>query len=219
VRSVLKTVDQLSKISSNLHELETAISLGSAILTGVEGLLGLDTTSCLAAYRASLAPALTRPFVAQFSALLTPPAPSDVSVLNVQNGRLFIDSPKGTAPYNSSDFVLISVDGVAERDDVSRLSFNLRRLAALKAMGEGAEGLERAKGLLTTVYAEMLGSPDLISAQADHLFDLWRQELVERKALLDKTRSLTKEGDADEGTDTLSPVAKKLNSALRRLDI
>jgi hypothetical protein len=82
VRSVLRTVEALSKLSANLYQLETSAAVGGAILTSIEGLLGLSTTVCLAAYRGSLVRSLTRPFAAQCLALLTPSASELPSALN-----------------------------------------------------------------------------------------------------------------------------------------
>jgi hypothetical protein len=210
VRSVLKTIDALSKISTSLHELEMVASVGGAILTGVEGVLGLRTTTCLAAYRGSLVPRLTKPFSAQFCALLTPPVPKELSALRVQDGRLFADQTEGIARYKNSEFLLLSVYGAEERDDMSRLPVNARRIAALKAVGQGTDGFSRAKGLLTAAYAEMLESPDMTINHADHLFELWRKELMDRRVQLEKTHALK-----DGAEEVLDRTACKLNAAMR----
>ena len=214
VRSLLRTVSSISKLAANLHDLDAMVAIGGAILTGVEGLLGLATTTCLAAYRGSLAPSLIRPFSAQFSALLTPPVLPDLAVLSVCDGRLVADADVAPVPYRGSDFVLISVEGMKDRDDLNQLPFNARRLAALKALREGRDGITRAKGILTTGYGEMLESPDMTSGQADRVFEVWRQELSARKSELEKMRALSQA----EHEPALDPNTTRLNEAVHLLD-
>jgi hypothetical protein len=211
-RSLLKTISSLSKICVSVHELEASIAIAGAVLTGVEGLLGLGTTVCLAAYRGSLAPIVSKPFRAQFCALVSPPAPRDISRVSVIDGRLCVDALPKPEPYRVSDYVLISVDGIRERPDIAKLQFSDRRVEALKALTEGKDGIERAKGILTTAYADMLASPDMIAPQSDILFGKWCEELKSKK---EKLRHLAVGTDGEQ----LTSLARKLNQGARLLDM
>jgi hypothetical protein len=214
VRSILATVGTLSKAVANLKELESAIAIGSAILDGLEGLLRLKTTVCLAAFRNSLAPAVHRPFRAQSGVLVTPPAPSNISDLRVVSGRLHIDTPAGVVPYRDSDFVLLSVEGIERREDLK--PFSSRKVEALKALNDGKDGSIRAKSLLLTVYNDMLDSPDMTVDQADEVYSTWRSELVKRERLVNSRQSLSKE-TAKPPVGRKDVQSERLNRAVEEL--
>jgi hypothetical protein len=216
VRSIMKTIGGLAHLSSSLHELEVALGVASAILAGVEGLLGLETTSSLAAYRGSLAPSVAKPFRAQVAALVTPPIPSAADSLWSIDGRLCL-GPEKARRYAASDFVLVSVEGSETRTDVSKLPFGRRRGAALRALTEGAEGLTRAKGILLTAYAEMLESLEMTAPNADKVFDSWLQEYEVRKALVERVAHLGPETGAKAPEGGSSAKIAKLNKAVHRL--
>lgn len=215
VRSIMKTIGGLVRLTSSLHELEPALGVASAILAGVEGLLGLEATSSIAAYQGSLAPSVAKPFRAQVAALVTPPVPNATDSLWSIDGRLCL-GPDKTRRYAASDFVLVSVEGSETRTDVGKLPFGRQRGAALRALTEGAEGLTRAKGILLTAYAEMLESLEMTAPHAEKVFESWLQEFDARKKLVERVVHLGPEREAKAPDGGAAKIAK-LNKAVHRL--
>ena len=217
VRSVLTTIGGLTQLASSLHELEPALGIASAILSGVEGLLGLDATKSISAYRGSLAPSVSRPFQAQAAALVAPLAPSAAVDLWSVNGRLCLGADENRR-YTASDFVLFSVEGAETRSDIGKLSFGRHRGAALRAMTEGAEGTSRARASLLTAYAEMLDSPEMTTPDADRVFNAWLSEFEQRKETIQRAAHLGPVTKADMRASERATKIEKLDRAVRRLE-
>jgi hypothetical protein len=212
--TLLKVVESLSASLGGPGEIPTIAKAGSALLEGVEGLLGLEETRYLAGLRLSMATSPLDPLTATFSALIAPPGPVDAKHLFVEDRRLLLEKNGDTAiPYRDSDFVLLSVTGSAAREDENLLPFYQLKIDALDALWDGDEGLKRAKANLIAAYQQMRKSPDMTPAEASRLFDVWLQEFESEKNRLEKTRAMPlqgREAKRDSLTRDLNDAAKRL---------
>jgi hypothetical protein len=211
-RSIMTTIGTLSKEVPVLRELDTAMLIGGAILDGVEGLLRIKDTTCLAAFYLSLDPSNFKPFSGQFCALVTPPVP-DSAALKVVDRRLKIVDGKDEQPYSGSDFVLFSVEGATERRDLN--PFDTHQQEAMAVMTTGEDGTKRAKAMLLTAYGDMLRSPDMIADQADAVFLDWQGQFAKRQKILESLNALPLEERPKEP----DPLGDKLNGAVHALSL
>jgi hypothetical protein len=92
--------------------------------------------------------------------MLVPPAPP-LGALYVSDDRLRHDTGEGPRPFERSDFVLLGIHGKEYRDNESRLPFYRLRNRAFRAVADGEESWQRAKGYLISAYQEMSDSPDI----------------------------------------------------------
>jgi hypothetical protein len=213
VRALLNVVDSLSAALGAPGELQTIVKTGGALLQGVEGLLGLRETTYLAGHRVSMAASPFDPFTAGYSALITPPAPTDLVALRVEDRRLYIDADGGSRPYRDSDFLLLSFTGSEARGDENLLPFYHLKVDALSALLDGEDGVKRGKANLIAAYQQMRRSPDVTQAEAVRLFDAWLKEFEAEKTRAEQIRSMS----AVRRESGLDPIARELNDAARRL--
>jgi hypothetical protein len=104
----------------------------------------------------------------------------------VDDGRLHVRTPSGTAPYTDHDFILLSVVPVKTRDDYKSLPFydEWRRTQALVVDGDLAAAERAWRRTAGALY-----SPDLIEPQQQLLYAEYEKryrELLERFALADE---------------------------------
>jgi len=212
-RSLLRVVDSLSASLGGAGDLPLIAKTGAALLDGVEGLLGLEETTCLAGHRIAMAISPFDPFAAGFSALIAPPAPDDNGRLRVTERRLCLETDDGIHPYRDSDFVLLGITGSDARGDENLLPFYPLKIDALTAVWDGDEGIKRGKANLVAAYQQMRRSPDITTAEAGRLLDAWLEEFEAEKKRAEQVRSMPLAARERE----LDPVAQNLNEAVRRL--
>jgi hypothetical protein len=211
--TLLRIVDSLSASLGAPGQLQTIAKTGGALLEGVEELLGLQETTYLAGHRISLGNSPFDPFIAGFSALISPPTPEDPTRLRIEDRRLYLEANGGSRPYRDSDFVLLSITGTEARGDEYLLPFYPLKVDALTTLWDGEEGLKRSKANLIAAYQQMRRSPDVTTAEASRLFDGWLEEFQAEKKRMEHTRSMPlerREAKPD-------PLSHDLDDAVRRL--
>jgi hypothetical protein len=216
-RKLLSVVERLSGALGAAAQLSTIAKTGAALLEGVEGLLGLDGTVMLAGQRISLTPSPLDPLRTGFYAILTPPVPTHPDKLCVRDRRLHTSGAAGTrdrTPYRESDFVLLGISGSEVRGDDSLLPFNDLKMDAMRALWDGADGVEIAKANLIAAYQQMRTNPDVTKREASMLFDRWLIEFEEERKRVGKVRSMS-----DRRTRGTPPeLAADVANALRRIE-
>lgn len=175
VSALLNVVDSLSKIAG-ASQLSSFAHTGSVIQQGFEGLLGLKETTSVAANQTSLARQPLDPLLGGYFALIAPPMPVDESQLIVRRDRLLIRQDGKEMPYRASDFVLFSIAGATERNDMSLFPFYELKETAIRAAAQGGKGTERGRASLFGAYQQMLGSDDMTANDAKRKFDDWCSE-------------------------------------------
>jgi hypothetical protein len=214
-KALLKCVDSLSDAIGGPAEMGTIAKTGSALLAGLDGLLGLQETKYLAGHRVSTAFSPLDPFRTGFSVLITPPTP-DIADLRVDGRRLQAKARRGDfQSYRQSDYVLLSIIGGEARGDENLLPFYALKMRALEAVWDGAGGVKRAKANMAAAYQEMRRSPDLTAAEAGRLLDLWLQELGAEQERASRVHPMS----ATEGARTRDPLADDLDAATARIGL
>lgn len=214
-RTLLKVVETLSGAVAGAGEIAGIARTATALLEGVEGLLGLEETVYLAGQRISLATSPLDPFTSGFSALIAPPAPERPADLLVQDRRLFIEGKDGIMPYRDSDFVLLNIVGSEAREDENLFPFYRLKAAAIDAVMEGGEGIKRGKANLLAAYQQMRNSPDVTEAEARRLFDKWMQEFEDEMARAEAVHAMP----IEQKTFARARVAEDLDAATKRLGL
>jgi hypothetical protein len=210
---LLKVIDTLSNALGDPGQMQAIAKTGTALLEGVEGLLGMSETTYLAGLRAAMVKSPVEPLLAQYCALITPKAP-EISDLSVIRGRLHVKSNGSTESYRRSDFVLLSIMGSETRGDETNLPFFQLKTDALAALWDGKGGTERAKSNLIAAYQQMRKSPDMTELETGRLFDSW---LAEFKVELDRV-ARTRAMPVQQHARAVSALAKDLNDATLRID-
>jgi len=214
-RGLFKCVDSLSEAIGGAAEMATIAKAGSALLAGLDGLLGLQETTYLAGHRVSTAFSPLDPFRTGFTVLITPPTP-DIAELRVDGRRLQAMAPGGGfRSYRQSDYVLLSIIGDDARGDENLLPFYPLKLRALEAVWDGEGGTKRAKANLASAYQEMRRSPDLTAAEAGRLLDLWLQELTAEQERARRIRAMSSPGSAP----ARDPLADDLDAAAAKIGL
>lgn len=216
-RSLLRVIDNLSSALPGAGEMATVAKVGSALLDGVQGLLGLGDTVYLAGQRLSFTPSALDPLKACYSALVAPPVPVDASQLTVNSKRLFLANGKEAQPYRGSDFVLLGLSGNVERGNESTLPFYAMKMDALMALGDGEEGVKRGKAAMITAYQQMRKSPDITARQAGELFDQWVKEFEIEMDRFEKLRSMPTHVISEPQNKPAPELTQDLNAAAARL--
>jgi hypothetical protein len=163
VRAVLRTAERLTAAIADPGGIATFERTTEAVVSAIESVFGLAPMRYLAGARLAARKAV-QPFRSGYVAVLVPPA-SRLGALNVSDDRLCCDTCEGHRPFEGSDFVLLGIHGKEYRDDESRLPFYRLRNRAFRAVADGEESWQRAKGYLISAYQEMTDSPDLTQAQ------------------------------------------------------
>jgi hypothetical protein len=213
--ALLKAVDTLSSSLSLTGQMEMVAKVGSALLGIVEGMIGLEGTKYLSGHRVSLAVSPLNPFNAGYSAVITPPAPENVSSLLVIDHRLHVEHGERLTPYRDSDFALMSIIGSETREDINLLPFYPLKKEAISAIWDGEDGIKRGKANLIAAYQQMRNGDDITEAEAGKLFDAWVTEFEAEKIRLERTRSMP----VEPGKNRRSPLADDFDGALKRLGL
>ncbi len=216
-QKLLSVIERLSGALGAASQLAMIAKTGAALLEGVEGLLGLDGTVMLAGQRISLTTSPLDPLRTGFYAMITPPVPQNPDTLRVCDRRLYVSSAAGASdqtPYRESDFVLLGISGSEVRGDDSLLPFNDLKMDAMRALWDGADGVEIAKANLIAAYQQMRKNPDVTQREASVLFDHWLEEFEAERKRASKVRSMS-----DRRTRGTPPeLATDMANALRRIE-
>jgi esterase/lipase superfamily enzyme len=190
-KGVMKFVEGVSSAIGIPANIGLLTKVGNAFIDGLDTLLGMQGTVPIMGHRVEFDTAT----IAGFSSacfLLTSETRIDESLLRVTEGRLSVLSADGVQQdFRNADYVLYSILGNSRRGDESSLSFYPMRKQALNSVLSGEEGWRRAKATLLSMYQEMVSSDDLISAEADELFETYKAELLKAREKLQTTKALS----------------------------
>ncbi len=187
-RMLLRTAERLSGAITGPGGVATFEKTAEALVSAVEAVFGLTPMRYLAGARLAARKG-TRPFGSGYVAVMTPPT-APIETLRVDNDRLLLDTADGPRRWEGSDFVLLGIHGMPRRGDESRLPFYRLRDRAMRAVADGDQSWERAKGILISAYQEMKASPDVTEFEAGVLFDEWRETMRSERGRLDVVRNL-----------------------------
>ncbi|WP_441228221.1 hypothetical protein AB7813_14715 [Tardiphaga sp. 20_F10_N6_6] len=191
-RNVLKFVEGLSSAVGIPADVAFLAKAGESVLDGIEALLGLADTQPIMGHRIELDTS-SMSGLSSTTWMLSKNSVDDPSKLVVEDGRLFVRSAeKASDPYRGSDYILYSITGNSRRGDESSLPFYGLRKQAFEAILGGDEGWKRAKAILLSVYQQMVTSDDLTAAEADELFQKYKNELVEAREVFKGTTMLSR---------------------------
>lgn len=214
VKSLLKVVEQLSSLVG-FDQVGTMIKAGGMVLDGLKEVLGADGTDCLAEHRFNLPRQTTVPFESGSWALVLPPTPPKEGTLHLSDGRLFEQNKNGSAPYEASDFLVFSVEGIERRQNIQISAANGLREQALKAAREGKDSRQRAKALLLSALQQLGLDGDFTQREAGILFDEWIGEFKRTAENYDQAHAMP----VQQKTPKLSNEVRTLNSAAAQLDL
>jgi hypothetical protein len=214
-KALLRCVDNLSEAIGGPADMAAIAKTGSALVAGLDGLLGLQETRYLAGHRVSTAFSPLDPFRTGYSVLITPPTPN-IADLRVDGRRLEAKASRGEfQSYRQSDYVLLGITGGEARGDENVLPFYGLKMRALEAVWDGPGGVKRAKANLASAYQEMRRSPDLTAAEAGRLLDLWLEELAAEQERASRVRPMS----TPEGARPRDPLADDLDAATARIGL
>ena len=135
----------------------------------------------------------------------------------IDTGRLAVRDQRlvklDDTPFRDEDFVLYSLSASNRRDEVGTLPFyeNVAAMDAASLSGD-ADGWQRAKATLLTIYQQMLTSPDLVKRQAEEIFTDLLERMKRNRGTGDSVRLL------GEGSSTFAETySERANSALKLL--
>jgi hypothetical protein len=212
-RSLLRTAERLTGAIADPGGIVTFEKTTEAVVSAIESVFGLTPMRYLAGAQLAARKAIL-PFRSGYVAVLVPPAPP-VRALSVSDDRLCHDTGEGPRPFEGSDFVLLGIHGKEYRDDESRLPFYRLRNRAFRAVADGEESWQRAKGYLISAYQEMADSPDITQAQAGRLFDEWLEAIQSERLRIRAARNL---GPAQQAPQARANNADALDRALARIN-
>jgi hypothetical protein len=163
-QSIMKLIERIAASQTGIPGVATALNLGSILLDGVQALLDLGENEPVMGQRFGINTSSLSGFLPLTRTLIKD---SSIDVeLHVRDGRLLV----GDGEFQDSDFVLYSISKVLQRDDHRALPFFPLVTDACAAVTKGPDGNEAAKGILITLYNEMLKSEDLTYQDRERLF-------------------------------------------------
>ena len=212
-RTLLRTAERLTGAIADPGGIATFEKTTEAVVSAIESVFGLTPMRYLAGARLAARKAIV-PFRSGYVAVMVPPGAS-LETLRVCDDRLCHDTGDGPRPWQGSDFALLGIHGMECRDDESRLPFYRLRNRAFRAVADGEESWQRAKGYLISAYQEMADSPDVTQAQAGRLFDQWLEAIQSERARIRAARNL---GPAQRAPQARGQDADALDQALARIN-
>lgn len=169
------------------------LRIADAIVSGIEGLLGIGQTVPVLAYSKEFDPTAGDELAESYILLIDRPERElNTREFWVINNKLYTgSSPSSVVPYEATDFVLVSLRKTTERDDIQSLPFYPMWEQAVKEATLPYEGhWKLAKASLASLYQAMVLSPDLtedhVTTLRGHFIELLqqrRQEAVELSSL------------------------------------
>ena len=180
VLGLLRAVERFSEIVPYWAELSNYLKVGERVLDTVEEMLGFGDTTPIVGHRFEIDPDAGDNLRPAYFALLDK-AEIDANRLWVKNSRLYEGpSSKEAKSLDNSDFTLYSITANDTRSDERTLPFYpLVEDAQAAALASTEDSWVRAKVLLATLNQKLLLSPDLTRQQAQALFKVYRDWVVQ----------------------------------------
>jgi hypothetical protein len=177
-KRVLQIAEGLSNAIGLPAEMSTLTKIGNSVVDSVEALFGMEDSEPLLGRRVELNASPIDGFRQRAVALFRNGNPPDPS-LKVLGGRLQHSMDR---EYSGSDFVLYTVWRSESNENERGLTFypQVERMLQDAAAGDETSWL-RAKSTLIAIYQQMLTSADLTASDADRLFSVYKQDVLEAR--------------------------------------
>lgn len=175
-KGLLKFIQGVSSAVGTPADIGTLTKVGEALVDGLDTLLDMSDTVPLLGQRIEISTASIAGLSSAYW-LLSDQKELNTANVKVENGQVF-KNDDGQTPIPATDYVLYSLEAQSRRGDESKLPFYPLRKKALDAVSGGEEGWTKAKATLLAMYTEMVTSDDLISAEAEELFEKCKAALL-----------------------------------------
>jgi hypothetical protein len=176
VRKIMKLIEAVGGALDCSTQLSAYLKVAGVVVDGIEEIAGIKN---------GLTPILGYdcPFKepGYFALIHLPIEQLDEKKLWVVNNRLKKgNTPEKAEPFNDADYVLYSIKGDTERDDVAYLPFqeSYDKIYENASMGD-KDSWKRATTDLSTLYLTMRRCPDLTKQHAELLYNKWLKEIEE----------------------------------------
>lgn len=203
-RQLLKVIEDASAALDFSTTLSAYVKVGSAVLDGIQALMGLGGVRPLAGLRREFDPDAGDDFVPGFFALINAPG-VDAKTLWVRENQLLTGDRLDTAtPFRAADYVLYSIVRPKNdrRSELEQLPFyTLWDRVKSEANGATEDNWKAARVNMSTLSLALNDSPDLTQPHADALVEEFREraQAVHKSAI--KNANMGARGD-DEPVQT-----------------
>jgi len=184
VRQLLELLENTAGAIDYSTALSQYLKIAGAVVSGVEGLIGLGKTIPVMALSKEFDLTAGDDFKESYVIVINRPEQDvDLEKMWVVNNKLYVGERRDNlVPYSESDFVLLSLRRATERDDIDQLPFYPLWEQALKdaTIPEDAHW-KLAKASLASLYQAMVLSPDLTETQVTSLRDRFIEVIQKRR--------------------------------------
>jgi hypothetical protein len=199
-QSIMKLIESVAASQAGIPGVSNALNLGSILLDGVQALLDLGETVPVMGQRFEINTSSLAGFLPLTRALV-----KDIgsgTKVHVRDNRLLAEDEE----FQGSDFVLYSLSKVLRRDDHRALPFFHLVTDACASVTKGPDGHEAAKGILITLYNEMLQSEDLTYQDRERLFADYVAMVKQSRAAISVLGPKVTTADFRRGLELISEV-------------
>ncbi len=181
---LLHIIENISSAVGPALALSAYLPIASAVLSGVESLLGLQETIPVLGYHLDINPNIGQVFEPTYYVLIDDDARQiQQEHFWVRNSQLYYGVTMDSAqPYRQRDFILLSIAQGDKRTDERTLPFyplwETTRDLASQPTGEGDHFWKEAKHQFNTLKRALVNSPDLTVPDSKRLRDLYFNELA-----------------------------------------
>jgi hypothetical protein len=166
--------------------------VGDVVLDGLQTLFSMKEVEPVLGQRIELAPDILKGLPERQVALINGSSVSGQG-LKLQSNRL-LDA--NGAQYSAADFLVYSLGGLPSVEAESVLPFDAEANKMYETASAGDDtSWQRAKAELITLYRRLRASPDLTTADAERLFEVYRAQLLKIKKIIENTTLLGDEKD------------------------
>ena len=196
-KKLLEMVESVAGVLDFAVALGTYVKVGGVVLDGVQALFGLEEgATAVVGHRKEFDPDGGDALVPGYFALIDAAEDSiDPDTLWVRENRLHEGtSLEESKPFRSADYVLYSIVQADVRTDERTLPFYpLFERMQTSATSTDKNDQKRAKADMTTLWQNLVLSPDLTTPQRKELTERYTAEL---KSLLDEAKEMSTLGSA-----------------------
>ncbi|MFG6100963.1 hypothetical protein U2F10_01840 [Leptothoe sp. EHU-05/26/07-4] len=225
-KNYVKELLQLTENAASVLDFSTALTsylkIGNVLLDGIESLFNLGDTKSLIGLRQEFDPDAGDNMQPGYFALIdTPEAQFNSNHFWVRNNQLLYGMTSASAkPFREADYVLYSLVQTSERQDVALLPF-YSSYEDVKAWASKTDekSWEQAKASMSSLYQEMVKSPDLISSQMRKLVNQYVTEMRQLRKMAIGLGALGAADEFDIGEIDETNTEANLTNAARILDL
>ncbi len=182
---VLQIAEGLSDVLG-LAAIGNIAKIGNSVVDSLQALFSMNECEPVLGQRFEINASKLDGLPVRQTALISETAPSATSLRIVEDRLVNSDG----AQYSEADFVLYNVWGVGSVGTGRGMPFypDVEKMYEIASSGDETSW-ERAKAALITLYQRLRSSPDLTSADADKLFESYKNEIVKRRDVIRYVRT------------------------------